>query len=651
MRGSVDEQLRQARIALERAGIAQTDLVAPEISASWARCLDAGLDPHCPVALEEIDAGELAAAREQSDLVRRLTLAEMQALYNQIAGSNFLIAFADPNGILLDTIADQSFRAAARTANIRAGTLWTERRCGTNALGTVGQIGRALTVHGGEHFFARHGTLTCTAAPIFAPDRKLVGVLDASSHCGTRQQHTRALVGMAATQVENGLFRHAHSRDLVIAFHSRGEYLHTLSAGLLALAPDGTVLGANPQAAFLLQGLPALPGRHFDDLFRTRFATVLDHGRSQEQQRLEDRVGSVMIATIEHLPRPAALPLPVPGREPVRLPAAPRCPVPPGAPAAFVADDPAVLSVLRQVAAGAARGLPILIRGETGTGKEQLARYAHHASGRTGGFVPVNCAALPDTLVEAELFGHAEGAFTGARRGGARGLVCEADGGTLFLDEIGDMPLALQAVLLRLLDDWMVRPVGGGHSRRVDVLLIAATNATLDDAMQSGRFRADLFYRLDAVDVHLPPLRARQDFAAIARRLLADIAPGCTLGDGAIAQLSRRHWTGNIRELRNVLLRLTLTEPERCLDAEAIAPHIAECGATGISAAACNPGSGSAAPLPGRQPTLRDAVRSRIVAAYRDTGGNLSETARRLGVSRNTIYRAIGKSTAPRILQ
>jgi sigma-54 dependent transcriptional regulator, acetoin dehydrogenase operon transcriptional activator AcoR len=619
MLNSADERLSRARSLLERTGVAQLDLLSPEISASWKRCLETGLDPHKPAPLEEIDAPGLAVARDRADLARRLALAEMQALYRQIAGSNFLIAFADPDGVLLDTVADQSFRAAAKTANIRPGTMWTERRCGTNALGTVAQIGQPLTVHGGEHFFARHGTLTCTAAPIFGPDGKLAGVLDASSHCGSRQQHTRALVGMAATQIENGLFRQHHSANLVIAFHNRGEYLHTLSAGLLALSPDGTVLGVNPQARFLLQGLPALPGRHFDDLFRTRFAALMDRGRSHQHQHLEDRVGSSFIAAIENL-RPLAARL----REgrlaspPSRTPAA-SSPAP-----AFVAEDPAVITTLRHVEAGSLRGLPILIRGETGTGKEQLARYAHQASRRQGAFIPVNCAALSDSLIEAELFGHTEGAFTGARRGGAPGLVCEADGGTLFLDEIGDMPLALQAVLLRLLDDWTVRPVGGGRVRQVNVLLVAATNAALHQAVEAGQFRADLYYRLEAVGVLLPALRDRQDFAAITRHLLAGIAPACTISGAAIERLSRRPWPGNIRELRNVLIRLTLADPDRHLDTDAI-------------------DSLSAPPAEETpNPSLRETMRQRIIAAHRDTGGNLSETARRLGVSRNTIYRAIG---------
>ncbi|HEX4261108.1 MAG TPA: sigma-54-dependent Fis family transcriptional regulator [Acetobacteraceae bacterium] len=596
--------------------MAPVDLLAPEISASWTRCLQSGLDPRRPPPFDMIGEAALRAAREEAEAARVLALAEMQALYHQIAGSNFLIAFADPNGVLLDTIVDPSFHSAARTASIRPGTLWTEARCGTNALGTANQIGQPITVHGAEHFFAQHNTLTCTAAPVFGANGTLAGVLDASSNCGSRQQHTRALVGMAATQIENGLFREHHRSHLVVAFHNRGEYLHTLSVGLLALRPDGIVLGTNPQARFLLQGLPALAGRHFDDVFRTAFTALMDGARSRDYQRLEDRVGSAFVAMIEN-----ARPMPL-----ARAAPQPRAPVAGTIAPDFVADDPAVVAALRQIEAGALRRLPILIRGETGTGKEQLARHAHAASRRRGPFVPVNCAALSDSLIEAELFGHAEGAFTGARRGGAPGLVCEAQGGTLFLDEIGAMPMPLQAVLLRLLDDWTVRPVGGGRGRVVDVLLVAATNAELEELVADGRFRADLYYRLDAVSVRLPPLRARQDFAAIARRMLAGIAPAAAISDDAIDRLATHPWHGNIRELRNVLTRLTLAAPERMIDAPAVG---------GVFGAAADPG-------PSTPPSLREAMRMRILSAHRENGGNVSGTARQLGVSRNTIYRAIG---------
>jgi len=610
---SATDRLSRARGVMERSGDASPDLLSPEISASWTRCLELGLDPQRAPPLDAVDEAQLKVSRERVELVRSLALAEMQTLYHQIAGSNFLIAFASPDGVLLDTIADPSFRNAARTASIRPGTLWAEQLRGTNALGTVARTGQKLTVHGGEHFFAHYGSLTCTAAPVIGPDGTLAGVLDASSHCGSRQQHTQALVGMAATQIENGLFRQHHRGNLVMAFHSRSEYLHTLSAGLLALDPAGTVLGVNPQARFLLQGLPAMATRHFEDLFRTRFAALMEGARSGFQ-RLEDRVGSVFVADVENLRSLSVRPSPAPAAPPVEA-------------SRFVADDPAVRAALRQAEGGALRRLPILIRGETGTGKEQVARHAHRVSRRRGAFVPVNCAALTGSLIEAELFGHADGAFTGARRGGAPGLVCEADGGTLFLDEIGDMPTGLQAVLLRLLDDWLVRPVGGGRSRQVDVLLVAATNAGIEEAVEAGRFRADLYYRLNTVAVMLPPLRDRTNLGAIARHILADVAPGSTIDLDALEHLATWRWPGNIRELRNVLTRLTMDRPGQTIDRATVA------------AALCH--TPSQAKSQGRPGNLRDSVRGRILAAHRDTGGNLSETARRLGVSRNTVYRAI----------
>ncbi len=598
---SADDRLGRARIVLERRGQAAQDLLPRPIAESWERCLAAGLDPQRPPPLSAATARAVQRAREQAAVLRRLALVEMESLYHQIAGTNFMIALAAPDGMLLDTICDSSFSDTARAASIQPGMLWNEAQCGTNALGTVAQTGQAVTVHGGEHFFGRYGGLTCTAVPVFGADGALAGVLDASSDCRSRQQHTHALVSMAATQIENGLLRERHQGDVIIAFHSRAEFLHTLSAGLLALDRDGMVLAANARARFLLQGLPAVRGRRFHDLFRTSFDALL-HAVRDECQRLEDRVGSAFAAKLETSPRPRAIAVPAPP-----------------AVSGFVANDPAVAAALRQVEAAAPRTLPILIRGATGTGKEQLARHAHKASGRGGAFVAVNCAAVPDTLVEAELFGHADGAFTGARRGGAPGLVQGADGGTLFLDEIGDMRVALQSVLLRLLDDWTVRPVGGGRPRTVDVLLVAATNVDLDQAVAAGRFRADLLYRINTVDVTLPPLHARTDFEAVAQHLLARVAPNARLLPEAAAALAERPWPGNARELRSVLTRLTLADPGRIIDLAAV---------DGMDIAAV-------------PRSLRAMQAERVRAVHQQVDRNVAETARRLSVSRNTVYRAL----------
>ncbi len=610
---SADDRLSRARNVLERRGVTAADLLPRPIAESWQRCLAGGLDPQRPPPIATVDAHAVRRARDQAALLRRLALGEMENLYRQIAGTNFMVAFATPDGMLLDTICDSTFSDTARVASIQPGTLWNEARCGTNALGTVAQAGHAVTVHGGEHFFAQYGALTCTAVPVIGPDGALAGVLDASSDCRSRQQHTHALVSMAAAQIENGLFRERYRGQVIVAFHSRAEFLHTLSAGLLAVDQDGVILAVNARAGFLLQGLPATRGRRFDEVFRTRFGALLHAGREDGRLPLEDRVGSVFAAKLETFPRPRAV-----------IAAAPP------SPAGFVAEDAAVMSLLRQVEAAAARKLPILVRGATGTGKEQLARHAHQASGRCGAFVPVNCASLPDTLAEAELFGHADGAFTGARRGGAPGLVVESDGGTLFLDEIGDMKLGLQSMLLRLLDDWTVRPVGGGRRRQVDVLLVAATNVDLDAAVAAGRFRADLLYRINTIDVTLPPLCRRTDFAAIARRLLAGIAPDASLSAEAAAALGRQSWPGNIRELRSALTRLTLADPAAVIDVDAL-----PAGSAAASHAA-------AAPL-----SLRGRLNEQVRTVHHELNGNVAETARRLGVSRNTVYRALCPARTP----
>ena len=259
-----------------------------------------------------------------------------------------------------------------------------------------------------EHFFPRYNNLTCTAVPVFAPDGELCGILDASSDCLSRQAHTRALVGMAATQVENGLFREQHRASIIITFHNRGEYLHTLSAGLLATDPDGCILAANRAAQTLLHGLPISPGKRFGDVFRTRFSSFLEEGRRHERQKLQDEVGSHFIASIEN---PRQFPF-------AQTLSKPKPPPPPSVvPPAFVSADPKIAEIVRRVGAAATRKMPILIRGETGTGKEQLARYAHAASRRSGAFVPVNCAALPESLIEAELFGYIGGRVHGREEG------------------------------------------------------------------------------------------------------------------------------------------------------------------------------------------------------------------------------------------
>lgn len=580
----------------------------PEVLDSWVRCMQAGLDSAQPLSVQVVAAADLQRRREQSEVVRRLARAELETLSPQIAGSNFLLAFADREGVILDLYADNRFSMSGDNAGIVAGSCWSESLCGTNGLGTALAARRPVAVTGLEHYYLSLGDISCTAAPVHDATGDIVGVLDASSYFESRQRHTLALVQMAATHIENGLLAHQMRAHWVLAIHPRPEFLRTLSAGLLAFDDGGLLVAVNARGRQLLQGLDASVGTAFEALFGEAFELVAARLQRQGEQRLRDRLGSSLVAACVGQPQPRRAAAPAPRR----LAA-------PAVSPTTVADDPAVAEAYRLAEAAVRLQVPVLICGETGSGKEVLARHVHRHSGRSGAFVAVNCGALPDDLIEAELFGYVGGAFTGARREGSLGLIASADGGTLLLDEVRELPLHLQAALLRFLDDQSVRPVGGTASRHVDVQLLAATHAELEEEVAAKRFRADLLYRLNTVRVDLPPLRARRDFAAAAQQLLATLDVAARIDDAAVARLAQHRWPGNFRELRSLLTRALLLRSDGRIglaDVEHLLP--------------------AAAPAPG---SALQQNASELVRREFERNGSVSETARSLGVSRTTVYR------------
>lgn len=619
-------------------------LPTPAILDSWARCMARGLDSGARVTPPVVEAADLALRRERAEVTRRLAQAELETLSQQIAGSNYLLAFADRDGVILDLYADNRFSMSGSDAGILAGSCWSEALCGTNGLGTALAAGQPVAVTGLEHYLLKLGQVSCTAAPVRDTRGEIIGVLDASSYFESRQRHTQALVQMAATHMENGLLLHQMRGHLVLAVHPRPEFLNTLSAGLLAFDEAGRLQALNARGSQLLQGLDPLPGCSFEALFGERYEAVLARLARGGESRLRDALGSALVVAVVGRPLPSARPVvrPIATTPPAPSPA----PSPPPTPAlAFTparsrpappgdmgpqdplrATDPALLAAVQWVEAAVRLGAPLLIQGETGSGKEALARHAHRASGRRGAFVAVNCAALPAELFEAELFGHVGGAFTGARRDGNPGLIASADGGTLLLDEVRDLPLTMQAALLRFLDDQRVRPVGGTTERRVDVQVLAASNVELEDEVQARRFRADLLYRLNTVRVQVPPLRARRDFAQVVRGLLASIDPCARLGDDALARLARHAWPGNFRELRAVLTRALLSAHQATLtstDLDRLLP-------------------------PASAPQAVSALQhgaSELVRREFDRTQSVSQTSRNLGISRTTVYRHLRSLT------
>lgn len=621
-------------------GALSSDLRA-SVAASWQRSRNHHVTVDRARAPLVGDA-ELFRHRSKYASLRHAARCALETSKTFLRDANSIMILTDPNGLIIDTQGDDRVIDAGRAVHLEHGGRWSEADIGTNAIGAAIAESKPVQIHGTEHFCSKVQRWTCAAVPVHDPtDGELLGVVDISGPASTFNPQSLALAVSVGHHVESVLaqsVRQEHEEllchflakrsqwfnDECIVLDRRGTILHASERALNALPRDRHGIQGDPPTRFL-KTVPfaewpsklkeLLPNASFNFVENERSgigAIVVLHAR--QRQLVTHRDASKSRSDPERH-KPGSLPSAIRDLQP-----APRSVH--GTATGFVARDPAVRAIVRQVETAAARKMPILIRGETGTGKEQLARHAHQASGRTGPFVPVNCAALAESLIETELFGYAEGAFTGARRGGAVGLAKEADGGTLFLDEIGDMPVALQAVLLRLLDDWTVRPVGGVRSK-VDVFLISATNARLDKAIAEGGFRSDLLYRLNTLEVTLPRLCDRDDFDAIVRHLLDTIDPSCELSPADMARLAARPWPGNIRELRNVLARFTLT------------------AANGF---ANDAGAAAVVERPENEAgSLHDIHRARVLMVYAETAGNISETARRLGVSRNTIYRALGQ--------
>ena len=612
------DHLVHARAQLERCRALSSDLLRGEIRDSWRRCLDAGLDPVQQPKRVDLTSQELGALIEQDSYLVHLAKLELCKLQRQLAGNDCVLGFANRKAILLDYVySNLSVCAAAKAL---PGSCWSEGFRGTNAIGTAAFTRTPVFVESSEHFLRSYRLLTCAAVPVMDPDAELVGILHKSSDCGFRQQHTISLLCMSALHIEAELFRERYRSEIVLQLHSRNEFVDTCKAGLIALDAEGRILCGNRQARLFLEGLPVEAGRHFDEIFRVNFRSFVARPQlAADLAELIDVKGSYFSVRVR-----------LPGKT-SQTTASPRATTKsvaglssPG----FVCEDPVVSHSVSMVKRAVEMCVPILIRGETGTGKEMLAQHVHRLSRRSGRFVALNCAAVPESLMEAELFGYREGAFTGARRGGAAGLILQADKGTLFLDEIGEMPINLQPAILRFLDSWTVRPIGSVKEQKVDIQLVTATNCDLDQAIADRRFRQDLLYRINGVEIFLPPLRNRSDFDQIVRNLLGQVAPHLRIAEDALSLLQQQPWDGNMRELRNILVRSALTCDGPCLSAEAVEHLLPKRLKTqnGVHRGAS---------------TLVDLRREAVLDAYGKNNGNISKAARSLSVSRNTLYREL----------
>jgi transcriptional regulator of acetoin/glycerol metabolism len=630
----------------------------------WLRAHELGARPSGETYPDGETGSALDLRRERLADVFREENALLTPIAGQLAARGLVAIVADPDGVILSSHGGGTFIDPAARVRLVCGARWSEDARGTNAIGTAIAEARPVAVLGSAHFEERNHGLFCYATPVRDAYGDLIAVLDVTGPMIAHDPAVGVAVQAAGAGLERALRAISYAQAGSSVLRSIERLIMCSGTPAFLAEPQGALrivndaaraeLGVTHQTSLTCE---RVFGASYTDLVRlaldgkgTRFESggrVFD----VELDPIFGAQGRALAVTIHLFPRTPVRPLgrlSRPRSEPppsasmaVAQPTPISTPVistpvstrggQPMSPAfeEIASADPEVDRAKSDAARFASTALPLLLLAETGTGKELFARAVHRASpSARGPFIPVNCGAFTPSLLESELFGYAPGAFTGASRTGAEGKLSAAHGGTLFLDEVAEMPDALQAALLRVLEDGTFTPVGDARSRKVSFRLICATCRDLPGLVSAGKFRQDLFYRIYGACVKIPPLRDRADRLWLAQTLLSRIAPGKALATDAAHFIEEHDWPGNVRELKSALAHAVALSGPRTLLAHEDFPRpllpsprsTPKVGATGGS----------------RKEVLEAAFRQALDAC----DGNVSRAAEKLGVARSTLYRA-----------
>ncbi|MBZ9814586.1 sigma-54-dependent Fis family transcriptional regulator [Mesorhizobium sp. CA7] len=615
---------------------------------SWYRSATGGINAQgieAPLSSDRDEIEYLTRANAELLSAARRSFASIGQL---LEGTGAMLVLADSDGVLIDAIGDKKTLHDGMDIHLAIGGKWNEGAVGTNGIGTALWTGEPTFVHAAEHFCAGIKSWTCAGAPIRDPlDGKIVGVVDLSGYSPIFRPHNTALVAATARQIEKALAE------------QQQEQRTRLLEAFISSAPgyrrrDGLVIVDHRGRAIYRNNLP-------DGEAAEMTSGPIDAGRGRWLMNLPSSGSEADIARAlpAHLRSCHITPLKLDGDlrgAALVFPSAPTVPSPTvinreadkhlqDAAAMIVGESEALLAAV-DVACRVARSKSIaslLVEGETGVGKELFARLVHAGSRRTDSdpFIAMNCGAITKDLFGSELFGHVAGAFTGASRDGKPGVFELANGGVLSLDEIGEMPLEIQPFLLRVLEERVVHRIGDNRGRPVDVRLVASTNRDLKQEVAAGRFRRDLYYRIGAVSITVPPLRDRgEDVLLLIEHFNRKIAAASgdeplEFSQEAVAALLAYRWPGNVRELKNLVGRLHVLARGRGIGLHDLPEEITDGGSEP------QPGSNTAVSPEEPAGTLAEAEHQALKNALTAEGGNLSRVAQRLGISRPTLYRKL----------
>ncbi len=619
-----------------------------EIQASHERCRQFGVNPNdtCNLLQDRLKPDQLAERLEQNREFLEIATAQIGELYQFVSGAGFAVNIADNEGYILHIIGDKPVVEELAGGNCCPGYRWTEKDVGTSVISLALAREIPVQINDEEHFCRRGHGHTCSASPVFDPDNKLVGVIAMSGDAAKVHPHTLGMVITAARAIENQLRIQKTSKELKLHNNYMRAIVDSIDSGLMTIDKNGVINNINNQGRRILQWEEPLEGHPLSEVlgqqininklmragldFVDREVFIRAPSRSIHlictAKPILDSVEKIqgIILVFNEIKRIRKLFNEMAGTQ-----------------ARFTFEDiiglsPAIQEAKRMAMIGALSKSSILLLGETGTGKELFAQAIHNHSAQKGHpFLAINCGAIPRELLESELFGYVEGAFTGALKGGRPGKFELADGGTLFLDEIGDMSTDMQVKLLRVLQTGEVCRVGDHKSTTIDIRIIAATNVRLKQEVDRKNFRQDLFYRLNVFPITIPPLRERpEDITLLANHILSRCAqvagkPGVQFAAEAQKTLGNYEWTGNVRELENIVERAV-----NLVDGDMIGS-----GLLGIISA--SPGKHAVKNRRGLR--LAEVEKQVISEILQEMKFNLSRAAKSLGISRATLYNKIKK--------
>ena len=602
------------------------------IADSWSRSKSYGVNPDLLAAPIICPSEDIENRIQKNIELLKLIRPLLDDLYTVVHGTDSIIAFSDRDGVILELFGDSEIAMNAASANFKVGANMSERHSGSNAIGTAIVIGTPIQMVGAEHYCVAWHTSHCSSAPIQDPlSSEILGVITVVGYLKTAHPHSLALVKAAADAIVKLVEQKELEYEQYMSNHYFNAALESVSDGILIVNLNGEVLRMNKIAAHLLR----LSGKDLEKVKINEieklkpFSTSLTEMINGHEVVLKDKIdgekrgASHFLLTSrkisidkKHIGNILILKRNV-SKELAHSTASYQF-------SNLVGEDGSFQTTINYARKAAKTDKNVLLTGESGTGKELFAQAIHNDSLRQNeAFIAINCASIPQDLIASELFGYIDGAFTNAVRGGRKGKFEAAHGGTLFLDEIGDMPLEIQATLLRVLEEKEVTPLGSNRSKSVDVRIIAATNQDLWSLIKEKRFRLDLYYRLNILTLEIPPLRERKSDIPL---LINHFMDGKEVGSDVIKAFVAYSWPGNLRELKNVIEQMEVFCDESVIGMEYMPSYIKKEFQLENQANKLY------------ETHATETKRNTLMAALRDAD-NISAVAKTLGISISTVYR------------